>query len=291
MKTKRRFGDRKDGVWIRDLDSMHGFMPYIYTKRADAEAFIQEEIDLTSAKAFLKQKNADNPDFRYTLFQLISAAILKTVMLRPQLNRFVAGRRIYQRTHYSIGFVAKKKFSDTGAESLIMLYFEKDFTLENLRSAMNEKINGIRRRGQTDNTTDVMDILVKFPRCILRVIAGLIRFLDYFGRVPWGMIKEEPNYATIFLTNLGSIRLNAGYHHLNNFGTNSIFVVVGEKKLKPWFDKEGNMTMRDTLSLGITLDERIADGYYYAKSIMLFKHFLEHPELLELSENEEIIYD
>ena len=49
--------------------------------------------------------------------------------------------------------------------------------------------------------------------------------------------------------------------------------------------------MRDTLQIGITLDERIADGYYYAKSIKLFKHLLEHPELLELPANEEVNYD
>ena len=292
MKNKKRhFGDRKDGVWLRDLDSMHAFVPYIYTNRADSEAFIEEKIDLTNVNAYLEAKNATNPEFRYTLFQLVSAAILKTVVLRPKLNRFIAGRRVYQRSFLSIAFVAKKKFADDGAESLLMLYFDDDFTLETVRDAMDKKINGIRNEGKTDNSTDVMDILCKIPRCILRVVAGLIRFLDYFGRVPQPIIKEEPNYSTVFLTNLGSIQLNAAYHHLNNFGTNSLFVVIGKKKPQPWFDDEGNITMRDTLNLGVTLDERIADGYYYAKSIKLFKHLLEHPELLERPANEEVNYD
>ena len=42
------FGDRKDGTWLRDLDPMHAFVPYIYTNRADSEAFIEETIDLTA---------------------------------------------------------------------------------------------------------------------------------------------------------------------------------------------------------------------------------------------------
>ena len=29
--------------------------------------------------------------------------------------------------------------------------------------------------------------------------------------------------------------------------------------------------MRETVDLGFTVDERIADGYYYSKSIRLFK--------------------
>ena len=42
--------------------------------------------------------------------------------------------------------------------------------------------------------------------------------------------------------------------------------------------------------LGITLDERIADGYYYSKSIRLLKHLLQNPELLELPANQEVEY-
>lgn len=48
----RHFGDRKDGTWLRDLDSMHAFVPYIYTNRADSEAFIEETIDLTAVDAY-----------------------------------------------------------------------------------------------------------------------------------------------------------------------------------------------------------------------------------------------
>ena len=37
---------------------------------------------------------------------------------------------------------------------------------------------------------------------------------------------------------------------------------------------------RDLVDMTITLDERIADGFYFAKSLKLMKHFLEHPETL-----------
>ena len=67
-------------------------------------------------------------------------------------------------------------------------------------------------------------------------------------------------------------------------------MTIGEKHLAPYYDAEGNVTMRETLKLGITLDERIADGYYYSKSIRLLKHFLQNPELLELPANQEVEY-
>lgn len=48
--------------------------------------------------------------------------------------------------------------------------------------------------------------------------------------------------------------------------------------------------MRDSVDLGLTIDERIADGYYYAKTVRLFKKLLENPELLELPLSEPVEY-
>ena len=37
---------------------------------------------------------------------------------------------------------------------------------------------------------------------------------------------------------------------------------------------------RDKVEMTITIDERIADGFYFAKSLKLLKYFLEHPQTL-----------
>ena len=288
-KKARRLGDRKDGYLLRDMDSLHLMMPYILRNRADSEAFIEEAIDLTAVDEYLKKKNAENPEYKYTLFQIICAAILRTLVLRPKMNRFIAGRRIYQRSYLSIAFVAKNKFSDDGGESLLMLYFDDDFSIETVRDSIYKKVHQA-RSGVQDNTTNAMDVLTRLPRCILRIVGKILLFCDYYGRVPHGLVKEEPNYSSVFLTNLGSIQLNAGYHHLNNWGTNSLFLVIGEKGLLPYFSEDGSAEMRNSVKLGITLDERIADGYYYAQSIKLFRHLITHPELLERPAKEEIDY-
>ena len=115
-------------------------------------------------------------------------------------------------------------------------------------------------------------------------------FLDRHGWVPRSLIATDPCYASVVLSNLGSIQLHAGYHHLCNWGTNSIFGVIGEKKKRPFYDEDGNMEMRDSLDLGLTVDERIADGYYFSKTIRLLRKLLENPELLELPLNEEVEY-
>lgn len=112
MKDKKRFGDRKDGVLLRNIDSMHFITPLLYPNRCDNEAFISERIDLTEAEKYLEKKNGENPEYKYNLFQLIVTALLKTLTLRPKMNRFIANKNTYQRNEVSASFVVKKIFSD-----------------------------------------------------------------------------------------------------------------------------------------------------------------------------------
>lgn len=283
---KKRRGDRKDARWLRDLDAMHGIMPYIYPNRADNEAYICERIDLTNINRYIEEKNGENPEMQYKLFQLIVAAVVKTITLRPKMNRFVKGGRVYQRDLLTAAFVVKKEFSDDGGEALAYLAFDENTTIDTVRAKVYDIIDRYRgpkpEKAETDNTTDQMDMLMKLPRPVLRFVMWLLHKLDYYGRVPDFLIKEDPNYATVFLTNLGSIGLKSGYHHLSNWGTNSIFVVLGEKK---------TVDGREVIDIGLTLDERIADGYYYSKTVKLLKYLLQNPELLETPAKEEVDYD
>ena len=85
--------------------------------------------------------------------------------------------------------------------------------------------------------------------------------------------------------------MSATYHHLSNWGTNSFFALVGEMKKRPFYNADGSYEMRDALEMGFTIDERIADGFYFLNSLKILKKLLEKPELLELPLNEEIKFD
>ena len=289
-KKKRKRGDRRDGVWLKDLDALHTIMPYIYPNRADNEAFISERIDLEPINRYLEEKNRNNEGEPYKFFQVLIAALVKTITLRPKMNRFIQGYRIYQRNVLTMGFVVKKEFNDESHEALAFIPFEADTTLETIHQKIMDEIHSC-RGDAPDNSTASMEILKKLPKPVLTFVMWIIRKLDFYGRVPEFLVKTDPNYASCFITNLGSIKLKSGYHHLSNWGTNSLFVIIGEKKLSPFYDEQGNVTMKETIDLGLTIDERIADGFYYSRTIKLLKHLLQHPELLELPADQEVDYE
>lgn len=288
-KAKRRWGDRKDGTLLRDLDSMHFIVPLLYPNRCDNEAFISERIDLTNLNAYLEKKNQGDPKYPLKLFYTIVAAAGKACLLRPKMNRFIANKNMYQRNELTAAFVVKKEFSDSGAEALAKLRFEAGDTIDSIKDKIVAQITSSRSE-KADSSTESMDMFNRMPRFLSKFIVWVVTRLDIHGWVPSSLIETDPYYCTVVLTNLGSIKLHAGYHHLTNWGTNSVFVIVGEKKKRPFFDEEGNCEMRDSIDLGLTVDERIADGYYFSKTVRLLKKLLENPELLEQTLETEVDY-
>lgn len=136
-----------------------------------------------------------------------------------------------------------------------------------------------------------MDILKKLPRPILAFVIWIIKVLDFYGRVPDFLRQDDPNFATVFLTNLGSIKCPSVYHHLNNYDSSSIMAAIGTIRKEEKISADGAREVRDVVDIGFTLDERIADGFYFARSLKIVQHLLSQPELLEQPLNQEVDYE
>ncbi len=287
---KRRRGDRRDGRLLRELDSLHFITGIIYPNRCDNEAYISVKVDLTAMNAYLARKNAEETDFPYTMFHIVVAALEKTITLRPKLNRFIVNSNFYQRNEVSAAFVVKKQFSDKGAEALAFLHGKDEHTIEDVHAYIRQQVTECRSE-KVDSSTENMDILNKLPRWLGKAAVKFIMWLDKHGWVPKDMVATDPYYSSVVISNLGSIKLKCGYHHLTNWGTCSLFCIIGEKKKSPFFNEDGSVSMRETLELGLTIDERVADGYYYSKSVRLLEYLLTHPEELEKPMSEEVQYE
>ena len=248
------------------------------------------KVDLTAMNEYLAKKNAAETDFPYTMFHVVVAALEKTIMLRPKLNRFIVNSNFYQRNEVSAAFVVKKQFSDKGAEALAVLHSREENTLEDVHEYIRRQVMECRSE-KVDPTTGVMDYLNKIPRFISKTAIRILMWLDKHGWVPADIIATDPYYNSVVISNLGSIKLKCGYHHLTNWGTCSLFCIIGEKKKSPVFSEDGSVSLRETLELGLTIDERLADGYYYSKSVRLLEYLLTHPEELEKPMNEEVQYE
>lgn len=281
---KRNRKDRYDGYYVSDISSMHRLMPYLMPNRTDNECLIDYQLDMSQVVKYVNQKNEKDPQYKYTVFHVIMAAISKLIYLKPRLNYFSSGYRLYERKELSFSFVAKNKMEENADESLLIFKYNRDSDespIEQVHNFVCKNVYKIRNENMIDDTTDVLDILSKLPRFILRIIFGILHRMSFYGKLPKMLRPIDPYSSSVFITNLGSIKMSADYHHLANWSTNSLFVIIGEMKKQPYFNDDGSYVMKDALNLGVTVDERIADGFYFARCIKLLQRILLNPEVLE----------
>ena len=279
---KRRFGDRRDGWWVRDVPGLTTIMMHIMDKRTDAEVFMNDSFDVTELLRYCEEKNAGHPDYKTTLFHCLLMAVARMVRERPKMNRFIQGRRLYERYDISLAFVAKRRFTDHAEESLMFFTPTDEDTLDSFSYRVAGQVHETRKSEHSTGGIDAtVDAFAKIPRLLLMFVIHLIRLLDFWGKNPKALTDGDPNYASVFLTNLGSIRGPAVYHHLNNYGTNSMMIAIGTIRKEERIMPDGSKQLRDVVDIGATLDERIADGFYFVRSLKLLKHVFANPELLD----------
>lgn len=275
--------DRRDAYYLRDADSMHVIMPYVMPNRCANEALLSQDFDITEIDRYVKARNAENPSFKYTWFHIICAALVKTIILRPKLNYFISGYRLYERKEIEVAFTVKRKFEDNSEEALARFIVDKDGgnLIEQVHSFVESFVTKVRKHNRTEGITNKFNFYQALPRPFFRFFVWILRRMEYHGIYPESLKKDDPCYSTVYVTNLGSIKMSADYHHVFEWGTNSFFVVMNEMKTIPFYNEDGTFEMKPSIRLCFTIDERIADGFYFAKSIKYFNYLLQHPELLE----------
>ncbi len=262
---------RKDAIWIKPKDTIQAIVPFIMPKRCDAEVSSTVDMDVTELVKFIEEKNELNLEYKMTFFHGLMSCFAKTVYNRKALNRFVKDKRLYERKKVSFAFIAKDKLSDSGEERIVSVNVEGTDNIMSLSRKMAIDVFKVRKEG-TNDMDGILKLFVSLPKWILSIVVKIVMFLDNHGINPKAITEGDTNYATILASNLGSIKTNSVYHHLNEYGTNSIVLTIGTIR-------EENE--RKIVDLTITLDERIADGFYFAKSIQLAEYIAKNPKLLD----------
>lgn len=273
------FWDRIDAKRCSDMTDFKAIMPYVMRSRNESAVFFSRDLDVENAIRHVKEKNSACGDSRYSLFSLVLAAGVRTFALKPRLNRFVHRRGVYAHNRISFSFIVKKRLTEEASESNAKIYFEPSDTLETVTGRFNAAVE--RARGDELGPDDrEIRAAHGFPGG-KALASGGFRLLDRFNMAPAGMIDNDPLFTSAYFANLGSIGLETPYHHLYEWGSASVFVVLGRMFQKEAPHSGKPAVLRHFINMKVTVDERIADGIYFAHSAALFSRLLLHPELLE----------
>ena len=274
---------RKDAKKVKDIDGLHNILIDLKPRRCDSDVYINQKIDMTNLVKYIEKKKKENKDLKITYFHAMAMAFAKLFYNNKLLNRFICDRTTYERNDVIIAFIAKIAFDDKSEEVMINIKVDKDDNIYDISRKISQKVNKIRNNKEVkkENTNNIVDIVGKLPKIIRVPLMGIFKFLDKKGMLPESFTKDNLYYSSVILSNLGNLKIGSIYHNLTNFGTSSFLATIGLIHKETIVDEKGKEKIVDICDFGINCDERIADGYYFAKSIKLFEYIIENPELLE----------
>ena len=273
-----------DGYRVRGNDAMYELVPYIMPYRYDASNSVTVDIDLDLMQDYIKKCRKKGINMSH--MSIIIAGALRIASQNPFLNRFVMNRKIYARNHFCVSFVTLQpgKTSDT----VNKLYFNLDDDIFTVNKKVLEAIERTQQPTSQNALDKLMASLVRIP-FLVGAAVGVLKFIDKYFTLPFSIINASPFHTSLFITNLASIRTNAIYHHLYEFGTTGIFISMGQPEKK--VEKNGEtVEERKIMPLGIVTDERIANGHYYGRCFRELNRYYRNPELLEVPP-EQIVKD
>ena len=272
---------------VKDFNGMNQIMVDIKPNRSVSDVFINQKMDVTNLMKYLDKKKKKGEHI--TFFHAILTAVGKLYHNRPLLNRFIQNRHIFEHKYVDIAFVAKVAFDDKAEEVQIIIRVDDEDTIDSISKKVQDKIDYFRKSKEfkKEGANNLIDVLGHQPNIVRVPIMNLLVWMDKKGILPRSIAKDNFYYSSIGLSNLGSLHSGAILHNIADFGNASALATIGEVK-----DEEvlinGKKEVRKLCEFGVNLDERIADGYYFVKSLHMLQYIFDNPELLEGPANEKI---
>ncbi|HET8640678.1 MAG TPA: wax ester/triacylglycerol synthase family O-acyltransferase, partial [Pseudonocardiaceae bacterium] len=270
---------RRDGR-AASVPKARRIMPFLMPGRTESIVYFTQQLDVSAALEWLREWNADHgggdgDDGRAGIFTLVLYCLAKLLHERPRLNRFVAGRQIYDRDGVYLSFGAKKQLTEEAPLAMVKRRFEPTDSFADVVRGLAGAVAGA-RSDAASHVDNELDLLLALPEPLLRIAVGLVKRLDALGALPAAFTGPDPLFTSAVVSNLGSLKMDAAFHHLYEYGNCPLFLAVGMVRPTP-VAVAGTTQIRPLLTLRWTFDERIEDGLYAGRSAELMRRWIEDP--------------
>ena len=266
---------RPDGLEAGDAPGYRRFMPALMPTRTESVVFFDQRLRVEAAEAFVADARAAHPELHPTLFHVVLWALARMFDRHPRLNRFVAGGRLYDRDGVWVSFTVKSELTEAGTLLEVKHRFDPGQSFPELVASLQDAVAAARggAKGAADRE---LDLFLHLPPVLRRTVVRAASIGNRWNLLPRAFIEGDPFFASAFVTNLGSVGLDAAFHHLYEYGTIPIFGTFGATT-ESVVVEGGRPVVARTASMKFTFDERVEDGLYAANALSDFKAAFEDP--------------
>lgn len=279
----RIFDRTKEGKRLKTITPMNRAMPYIMKDRCDALNYISDTIDISAAEKYIAKMRAKGYK-SFGLMHLFIAAYVRVISEKPGVNRYIRGREVHKRNGIQVMLTIKKEMSLDSPDTVVKIFPKASDTALDVYNQLDELVSSNKMTKDTNNSFDkTAKVLSYLPGFLFRYIAWLLFVIDYVNLLPTFLTtKVSPFHGSLFVTSMGSLGIPPIYHHIYNFGNVPAFLSFGTKRKQLYTDIDGNVKVRKVIDIKVVTDERVCDGFYFASALKTMKHYIKHPEKLDI---------
>jgi len=277
----KRFSDRKEGRTIRSLPAPVRLTPYVTTARDECCSRMADSVEVSAIEQWLLEAREGGWS-GIGFIHLLVAAYVRTVSMRPGINRFIVGRRIYARNDIQVVFPVRRTDSYGTHQTMVKVSFGPTDTVYDVFRRMNETVDDIKANMGATELEKTSATFMRIPRPFLRLTMGVLRWMNYQDWLPRSLLEISPYHASLTISDMGSLGVPPESPALPRFGTLPMALSFGAKRRCYETEKDGRVTERHYVDYCIACDNRMADAPYFAGAYKCLKYFLKNPKLLEL---------
>lgn len=281
------FGLRPDGKKIKCGDAIEKIIPHLMSERNDAHNWCEVAMRCEPIDNYIKDAHA-RTGISFNYMHVVIASLLRVYTLRRRLNRFVMNGRIFQRNALYVSITIKASLRDDAPDLSMKIRFTGCEDIFEIKQKIDDAISSLLKKQTNNKTNKVAGFLTSMPNGLVKFAVGLVKFLDKHGMIPRAILDASPFHTSFYITNLKSIKGEWIYHHCYNFGTTGLFISMGKEKDEAVVEN-GEVSVGKVMRLGVTMDERYCDGFYFIKSLKMWREYMADPQKLEEKPNVEPI--
>lgn len=266
---------RPDGHVATEVAGYRRFMPALMPTRNGSTVFFDRVVEVAAAEEFVAEVRAAHPGLHPTLFHLVLWSLGHMFDRYPHINRFLAGGQLYDRDGVWISFTVKTELSDDG--TLVEVKHRYDPTQSFPEFVRDIESSVCAARAGTEALVDKeLSLFLHLPVALRRGVVRLAGLANDLNLLPRSFIEGDPFFASVFVTNLGSVGIDAAFHHLYEYGTIPVFCTFGLVH-DGVVARRGKPAVARIASLKFSYDERVEDGLYAARALQYLCSILEDP--------------
>ncbi|MBO5772318.1 MAG: 2-oxo acid dehydrogenase subunit E2 [Clostridia bacterium] len=270
---------KRIGAFEVPTDPIFKMILQVMPHRYDATNFSFIKLDCTKIDKFIAEQRQET-GITYTYMDVVLSAIVRCLARFPHLNRYVMNGRLYENYKITSCFTIKTKLDYDSLEEQVRKVFNGNETIAQIKKSIDDEIALLRNPANDSDATQMANLLSGLPMFAMRAGVKFLKRSDKKNRF-LKLIKEvSPFHSSFWLANLKSLKMDAVAHHCYDFGTISLFFTIGKEQWEAVVDENGEITKRLMLPMGLSIDERICDGYAISKALKGLKFHIENPEVL-----------